>query len=58
VLLSGNAAARLLADQQQLEQAGMNASPEVVRLACKRRLRSRLALQALTDSERGAGNAP
>jgi hypothetical protein len=35
VLLSGDAAARLLADQQQLEQAGMNASPEAVRLACK-----------------------
>jgi len=33
VLLSGDAAARLLADQQQLEQSGMNASPEAVRLA-------------------------
>ena len=30
----------------QLEKHGMNASPEAVRLACKRRLRSRLALQA------------
>jgi hypothetical protein len=43
--------------KQQLEQAEMNASPEAVRLACKRRLRSRLALQALTDSDRGAERA-
>ena len=42
----------------ELEKAGMNASPAAVKLACKRRVRSRLALQALTDGARGAGSAP
>jgi hypothetical protein len=34
---------------EQLKKHGMNASPEAVRLAAKRRLRSRLALQALWE---------
>jgi hypothetical protein len=33
----------------ELEKAGMNSSPAAVKLAAKRRLRSRLALQALCE---------
>jgi hypothetical protein len=40
--------------REQLEKHGMNTTPAAVRLAAKRRLRSRLALQALTDADRGA----
>jgi len=44
-----DAAARMLVDhmREQLKQHGMDASPEAVREACRRRLRARLAAQAL-----------